>query len=43
MLLLIMLLYIGIELHAPAWFWVCFIIQTFGVAFKIGGMLDEEE
>ena len=43
MLWLVMLLYIGLTLNAPAWYWVCFIIQTFAVAAKVGQMLDKEE
>ena len=43
MLWLVMLLYIGIELHAPVWYWLCFFAQMTAIGAKTMKDLDKEE
>lgn len=43
MFLLLMLIYIGARLDAPAWYWVLLLVETIMVCFRISAKFDEEE
>lgn len=43
MLLLVMMIYIGARLDAPAWYWLFLLVEAIMVCFKINAKFDEEE
>lgn len=42
MLLLIMLIYIGARLEAPAWYWLCLLVETVAICHKLNAKFDKE-